>query len=141
MLNLLIGPLSSLISDVIRRVLPAEKMSEAERLRLEAELQRAIIQADWQRLEKEIEDRVSARELAKAELGRGNALTNILAATHRPLWSFMMLGIFIWTLISPQLSLPTITLSEVHKDIMMTVIVFYFGGRSAEKIFTVIKGK
>jgi len=79
---------SSLVSDVIRRILPAEKMSEAERLRLEAELQRAIIQADWQRLEKEIEDRISARELAKAELEKGN-----------------------------------------------------FGGRSVEKIFTVIKGK
>lgn len=140
MLNLLIGPISSLVSDILRRVLP-EKMSEEERLKAEKEMTLSLLNADWQRLEKEIEDRVSARALAEKELDKGNALTNIAAAVHRPLWSFAMLGIFIWTLISTQLGLPAVTLSDVHKDIMQTVIIFYFGGRSVEKVFTTIKGK
>ncbi|MBU2559220.1 MAG: hypothetical protein KJ578_15695, partial [Bacteroidetes bacterium] len=109
--------------------------------KVETELKLAIMQADWQRLEKEIDDRVSARELAKAELDKGNAFTTLLAATHRPVWSFVVLALFCWSVLSTQLGLPAIALTDIHKDIMMTVIIFYFGGRSVEKVFTTITSK
>lgn len=57
MFNLLIGPIASMVSDVLKRVLPAEKMSESERAKIEAEVQVAVMQQDWSRFEKEIEER------------------------------------------------------------------------------------
>lgn len=141
MLETLIAPITNIVRDVIKRVLPAEKMSEDDKAKLEQQLTLAIMQQDWQRFEKEIEDRVSARELAKTELDKGNAFTNMLAAMHRPIWSIVMLAVFVWTIISGQFGLPSIMLTDIHRDIMQTVIIFYFGGRSAEKITNTIKGR
>lgn len=45
---MLIGPVSELLNTVLKRVLPAEKMSEAERAHLEAELQLEMMKFDWQ---------------------------------------------------------------------------------------------
>lgn len=132
--NVLIAPVSSLISDVLKRVLPPEKMSEEERAKIEAEMTRALMSADMTRVEKEIEDRVSARELAAADVARGNAFTTVLAATHRPLWSLVVLGIFAFRLVAPYAGYPMYPLHDVEVDIMKTVIYFYFGGRTIEKV-------
>lgn len=45
-LELLLGPLSQLVGDTLKRVLPPEKMSEADRAKLEADLKLAIMQAE-----------------------------------------------------------------------------------------------
>jgi hypothetical protein len=58
--------------------------------------------------------------------------------THRPVWSFVMLVIFCWTILAPYFNYPLIELSTVHKDIMQTVIIFYFGGRTVEKAAGVV---
>lgn len=84
---------------------------------------------------KEVEDRVSARLLAQKELARGNSLTNLLAAVHRPIWSLVTLSIFIYSAIGVSLGGPEVLLTPLHKSIMQTVVIFYFGGRSIEKIF------
>ena len=47
MLPMLIGPIASLVGDVIKRVLPAEKMSEADRAELTAKIQTELLKADW----------------------------------------------------------------------------------------------
>lgn len=140
MWELIVSPVTSIIRDVLKRILPPEKMSEEEKAKLEQELTLAVMQQDWQRFEKEIQDRISARELAKSELEKGNAFTNILAATHRPIWSFVTLGLFVWSIVSGQFGLPPVELTDIHKSIMQTVIIFYFGGRSIEKAITTIKG-
>ena len=44
----LIGPVAGLLDTVLKRVLPPEKMSEAERAHLESELKLAVMQFDWQ---------------------------------------------------------------------------------------------
>ncbi len=85
-----------------------------------------------------IADVNAARELAGKEAEGSPAWTRVLTVTHRPAWSFLMLGMFMWTVAAPYLSFPVIPLSEIHKDIMQTVIVFYFGGRSIEKAATVV---
>lgn len=140
MWELIVSPVTSIIRDVLKRILPPEKMSEEEKAKLEQELTLAVMQQDWQRFEKEIQDRISARELAKSELEKGNAFTNILAATHRPIWSFVTLGLFVWSIVSGQFGLPPVELTDIHKSIMQTIIIFYFGGRSIEKAITTIKG-
>ena len=51
MWNLLIGPLANLAGDALKRVLPAEKMSESDRAKLEADLRLAIMQAEDNQLQ------------------------------------------------------------------------------------------
>ncbi len=86
-----------------------------------------------------IADMQSARTLAIKEAEGAPAWANVLKVTHRPLWSFVMLAIFSWTILAPYLGYPQIPLTEVHKSIMQTVIIFYFGGRSVEKSIAMIK--
>ena len=141
MYQMLLGPITSLVTDVIKRVLPPEKMSEEERRKLEVEASLEVQKLMMDKYKLELEDIVSARKLAEAELSRGSAFTNILAALHRPLWSIVTLLLFSWSLLSTQLGLPEIHLTELHKDIMQTVIVFYFSGRSVEKVVSKSRGK
>jgi hypothetical protein len=44
----LISPIAGLLDTVLKRVLPAEKMSESERAHLEAELRLELMKFDWQ---------------------------------------------------------------------------------------------
>jgi hypothetical protein len=88
-----------------------------------------------------IADVQGARELASKESEGAPGWTKLLTVTHRPVWSFVMLAIFAFTVVAPYVGLPNIELSEVHRDVMMTVIVFYFGGRSIEKTVGLVKGR
>ncbi|MFQ5479796.1 MAG: hypothetical protein ACE5DW_00775 [Thermodesulfobacteriota bacterium] len=83
----------------------------------------------------------NARALAVTESEGAPPWANVLKVTHRPLWSFIMLAIFSWTILAPYLGYPQIPLTEVHKSIMQTVIIFYFGGRSVEKSIGMIKAR
>lgn len=139
MIDLLYKPITDLVTKTISSFLPAEKMSEKEKIELKEKLQSNILKADWKRLEKEFEDRASARALATSELKNGTAFTGFLAALHRPLWSIVCLAIYTWAMISPSFGMPEIVFTGLHKDVMMTVIFFYFGGRSIEKIFQTLK--
>ncbi len=82
----------------------------------------------------------SARALAKSDGEGAPPWAKVLKVTHRPLWSFIMLFVFVWTILAPYLGYPEIPLSDVHRSIMQTVIVFYFGGRSVEKSIRLIRG-
>jgi len=132
--TILITLLSSLIPDVIKRVLPPEKMSEADAAKLQAELTLALMKQDWDRIEAEYADRNSARQLAAAEIAKGNALTSLLAAVVRPLWG---IGAFVLVAYSV---IYGVAISNVLNDIIQTVLMFYFGGRVIEKVTPTIVG-
>lgn len=104
-------------------------LGERERAELRVEAERIALEEYRARAE-EVR---GARELAWKE-GEGAAgWTKVLTVTHRPVWSFMTLGLFFWTIIAPYAGFPQVPLTDIHKDIMQTVIIFYFGGRSIEK--------
>lgn len=109
-------------------------MSEEEKLkiRLEAEM---LALSEYKTAMADVQ---SARELAGKEAEGAPSWTRVLTVTHRPIWSFLMLGIFAWTILAPYIGYPQIPLGEIHKDIMQTVIIFYFGGRSVEKVVGVV---
>lgn len=48
MWQMLIGPVSEVVNTILKRVLPAEKMSEAERAKLQAEITLELSKQDWQ---------------------------------------------------------------------------------------------
>lgn len=101
---------------------------EKEELRIEA---RRIASEEYKAA---AGDSRSARDLAVKELSSPQAdWTRILTVTHRPVWSYAALLLFIWTVLAQYLGLGEFPLSEVHSEIMKTVIIFYFGGRSLEK--------
>ncbi|OGP14459.1 MAG: hypothetical protein A2052_06750 [Deltaproteobacteria bacterium GWA2_54_12] len=79
-------------------------------------------------------DSQSARALAEKEAWpQAPSWTRVLTVTHRPIWSYAALSLFVWTVLAPYLGFGEFSLSEVHSEIMKTVIIFYFGGRSLEK--------
>jgi hypothetical protein len=137
----LINPIVETVTSIIKSVLPAEKMSEKERADIEAKTRDKLLKADWKYLEVEMKDRANARALAMKDAEKGNVYTTLLAAIHRPLWSIITLILFAWTIIAPSLGFPEVILQEVHKSIMQSIIVFYFGGRSVEKIFNTLAAK
>lgn len=138
MWQFLVGPISELVTTVLKRVLP-EKMTEAERAKIEAELRLALLQADWTRIEAEFRDRDSARRLAASDIAQGNAWTSVLAAMVRPVWGLASLVVVVYPYLAAPLGLPAVTIDEPTKDIIQLVIMFYFGGRVIEKIVPAIK--
>ncbi len=113
-----------------------ESMTEEERAKFKLEAERLA----FEEAKAVIADTQGARGLAMKESEGAPGWTKILTVTHRPVWSFLVLGLFSWTVLAPYFGFPNIELGEIHKDVMQTVIIFYFGGRSIEKTMKVIKG-
>lgn len=126
--QLLLALLNGVLPDVIKRVLPAEKVSEAEQANLQAQLTLAVMAADWQKIEAEYADRASARTLAAAEIAKGNAFTSFMAASVRPLW-----GIGAFVLVAYSVGFDH-AIAEPLQSIIQSVLAFYFGGRVIEKV-------
>lgn len=124
--------LAGLLPDVIKRVLPAEKMSEADAAKLQADMTLELLKQDWGKIEAEYEDRASARQLATADIAKGNAFTGILAAFVRPAWGFGALAMVGYSVIYG------VTISSPLQEIIQTVLFFYFGGRTIEKVVPTI---
>lgn len=121
---------------LIEKYLPAS-MSESEKAAAILEARRMAIEEY-----KIVMDHVQgARDLAGKESEGGPEWAKVLTVTHRPVWSFVMLGVFVWTVIAPSAGFFSIPLTPIHKEIMQTVIIFYFGGRSIEKAVGIVKGK
>ena len=129
-----IGPLFSVVDSVVKRLLPAEKMSEADQAKLTQELQLELMKADWSAVEKEYADRADARALAKADMEHGNAFTSLLAASVRPIWGLSSLVVVAYPYLAGALEWPSVTIDDNTKTIIQTVIVFYFGGRTLERV-------
>lgn len=122
-------------SKIADKYLPSS-MSEKEKFNAQLDIQKLALEE----YKTTIADVQGARDLAGKESENAPGWTKVLTVTHRPVWSFAILGIFGWTVIAPYFGWPIIPLTEIHKDIMQTVIIFYFGGRSVEKVMTTIKG-
>lgn len=133
-MSLILPFLSGILPDVLKRILPAEKMSEADRANLEQQLTMELLKADWKQVEAEYADRNSARELGKADIAAGNALTGFLSATVRPLWG---IGAFILVAYSVVVGY---AIASPIQAIIEAVLLYFFGGRVIEKITPTISG-
>ena len=126
--TLLATLLPGVISDTLKRVLPAEKMSDAERAQLEQELTLAVMAQDWKSVEAEFADRSNARLLAEKDVAGGNAFTTALSALVRPAWGFGALILVAYSVIWKY------EITGPLESIVETVIWFFFGGRVIEKV-------
>ncbi len=134
--SLIQSTVGKVVDRLADRFLP-KSMSEEERAKFRMTARKLALE-EYRTAMADIQ---GARELAWREGEGAPSWTKVLTVTHRPLWSFVMLGIFSWTIIAPYLGYPNLELSEVHKDIMQTVIIFYFGGRSVEKTVGILRGR
>lgn len=132
MLPLILPLLSSLLPDVLKRVLPAEKMSEEDRAKLGQEIQLELMKQDWSKIEAEFKDRDSARQLAVQDIAKGNAFTSALAAIVRPLWGIGCFVLVAYSVVSG------FAITTVLQSIIETVLAFYFGGRVIEKLAPIV---
>lgn len=124
----------NVVEGLIGRFLP-KSMTDTEKEEFRQNARQLAID-ETNAASKDIQD---ARKLAAKESEGAPGWTKVLTVTHRPIWSFLILGMFGWTVVAPYLGFPVIALTEIHKDIMQTVIIFYFGGRSIEKTVKVFK--
>ncbi len=134
--DLIKNTIGRVVDGLVDRYLPAS-MSEEERVKFRMEAEKLAIDE----FNAAIADVQGARELAVKESGGAPPWTKVLTVTHRPAWSFLMLALFSWTVLAPYFGFPRMVLSDVHRDIMQTVIVFYFGGRSIEKTVSTVWGR
>lgn len=133
--DLITNTVGKVVGKLADKYLPST-MGEVERAEFQKEAQRLAVEE----YKIATQDLTSARELAGKESDGAPGWTKILTVTHRPAWSFLVLGIFAWTIVAPYAGFPAFPLSEVHKDVMQTVIIFYFGGRSIEKAAGIVWG-
>lgn len=124
----LLAILQNVLPDVLKRVLPEEKMSEADRTKIQADLTLQIMQQSQAQMESEFKDRSDARALAVQDIAKGNALTSFLSATVRPLWGFGAFAVVAWSVYQGT------SIDSDIRDIIQTVLYFYFGGRTIEKV-------
>jgi len=128
-----ISSVTDLIHGVLKRVLP-EKMSESEAANLQQQITLELMKADWAGIEKEFSDRADARALAKADVDKGNWFTNVLAATVRPFFGYVVMASFFFSIVAPLIPhAPVLVINDIQKEIMLSVIYFFFGGRTVEK--------
>ena len=134
--DLITNTVGKVVGRLAERYLPAS-MSEAERADFKLEAERMALEE----YKTAIADVQGARALAAREVEGAPGWTKVLTVTHRPIWSFLILALFSWTVLAPYLGFPNIALTEIHKDIMQTVLVFYFGGRTVEKAAALMRGR
>lgn len=119
--------LIDLVRGIVARV-AGEKISEGQA----AELAQAIVMAMIDKItgmaEAEVKDRMNARELAAREAEKAHPMALVLSALVRPAWGFLGLAMFFesWR--------RGVAIDLVHKEILITVIEFYFGGKVIEKV-------
>jgi hypothetical protein len=128
----LISPIASIAENVLDRVLP-RKATESEKHVFRSALEEQLFRHDWAPIEAEIADRTQARGLAATAIqtaGKGWQLA--LTVIHRPIWSLAVLAVYVasWAFEKP--------MSDLHKDVALRVIEFYFAGRTIEKISSII---
>jgi hypothetical protein len=134
--DLIESTVGKVVDRITDKYLPPS-MSEKEKTELKLEAQRLAI--DEYRTA--LSDVQGARALAGKESEGAPGWAKVLTVTHRPVWSFCMLGVFVWTVLAQYIGFPGIPLTEIHKEVMQTVIIFYFGGRSIEKAAQTVWGK
>lgn len=135
MLNLVIGPIASLVSDVIKRVLPAEKMPESAAAKLESEIALALAQMDWQKYETEIIEKskvVVSETQGHSWLQRNWRPVLMLTFTYIIAHNYILAPII--RMFSFGADLPMLAIPPDMWDLLKLGIGGYIVGRSAEKI-------
>ncbi|GER92676.1 hypothetical protein A45J_0394 [hot springs metagenome] len=142
MLNLLVGPIAALVSDVIRRILPAEKMPEADRLKLESEITLALAQMDWQKYETEITKKaevIVSETQGQSWLQRNWRPMLMLTFTYIIAHNYIITPII--RMFSFGANVPVLEIPPDMWDLLKLGIGGYIVGRSAEKIINEWKAK
>ena len=126
-----IGSPSASPEDIFARLTQsAEALQKAHEFELTHQETMMKMQMDFfaQSAKIEEEDRASARNLAEIDISHGNAITSALSAFVRPAWGLTCLILFGYSIISGH------PLDATSKDIMNTILMFYFGGKVIETI-------
>ncbi len=125
------------VADRLADKLPLSSVSDEDRLklRLEAEL---LASSEYKAVMARVKD---AHELTAKEGCVATPFAGVLSAIHRPIWSFLVLGVFIWMVFAPYVGYSEVPISPIHKDIIQTVLIMYFAGRSIEKVAALAWGR
>lgn len=120
-----------------------DKIDEATKEKLKAELRLELAKMDFSAYEKQIDDQVDARALAKVEAEKAPWLIRIFNGVVRPYGGFISLTVFFYTILYAHLGKFTqkywgITLDKLEFVdwqwiILLSIIGFFFGLRELSK--------
>ncbi|MCK5237038.1 MAG: hypothetical protein KAR06_08640 [Deltaproteobacteria bacterium] len=131
--DLLKNTVGKVVDKLLIKYLPSD-LDEKEKTELKIYAQELALDE----LKTTVGDVQNARILAQTDSQSTAAWTKVLSAVHRPAWSVATLMLFLWSAIAPQVGMEGIKLNTVHQEIIQTVIIFYFGGRSVEKAISTV---
>src|SRR5690349_542224 len=114
--------LGKTIADIVKARVPDVNVQA----QIEADVQKAVMAQDWGKVEKEFADRADARALAMKESEKGNAFTMALSALVRPVWGLSSLVVVAYPYLAKPLGWPAVEIDDNTKQIIQTVIMFYF---------------
>lgn len=103
----------------------------------QAELELAIRKIDFSTLEKDLQDKADARALALAESKSDSKYIKFM----RPTWGYGLFVLFAFRIVSPVFGIVLPSMSAYEVTVFVTVISFYFGGRTAEKMMRISNGR
>ena len=134
MLELFSMLLGKVLPDVVKRVLPPEKMSQEDSAKLQQELALTLMAQDWKSIEAEYSDRASARWLAAQEVAKSPPWAAAASAIVHPVWGLGAFALVVYSLLN------NMDIKPALQSIIETVIMFYFGGRVVEKVTPHVAG-
>jgi len=109
-------------------------MTEEEYERQLLDFEKEIHKMAIEKYKLEVEDIKSARELAKQEIISAPKWSKAIASLVRPIWALGAFFLFAWSIFASSLGLPKIEFNDLHATIIKTIVFFYFGLRSVEKV-------
>lgn len=128
----LVGPITKVVDSVLNRVLPPEKVDEETRLRISAEMQKSLLEADW----REVDAR--AKILVAEIQGKSAAQRN-----WRPHLMYLIMGLMVFNGVFVPIvgafgvTMPVLEAWSAIPDSMWQLLTVsvggYVGGRTIEK--------
>lgn len=121
------NPLSDVLSfggKVLDKLFPDKNEAEKNKLALLALAQ----DGGLNELQQALSDIAGARSLAAQDIAGGNNITRFMSATVRPVAGYLAIVAVAHSAITG------VDLTPLVKDVVETIIEFYFGGRAIEKI-------
>lgn len=136
-----LGPITEVVKITLNRILPAEKMSEAEKASIAAQVEGAIMAQAMERMKAELADIADARKLAASEVQPNDPyIVRLARGLMRPFIGFSVAGVYVFNLLLPLVSQFTasavkpIALNAYDYALIGSIFTFLFGLRTVEKM-------
>lgn len=130
---------SNTVNKIIDKI-SGDKMNEGDKLKLQTEIAIAMAEIDLTKFNREIDDQIDARALAKVEAEKAPYFIRLFNGIVRPFGGIGALIIFFYTVVYKhvgqffKIELKELALVDWQWIILLSIIAFFFGLRQIGKL-------